>query len=272
MLEAAVHTTASFITLTYSDENLPEGGSLVPRDLQLFLKRLRKATPYRVRFFGVGEYGDQTQRPHYHLALFGIDGRTGVSEHWVPLGRSHPQSRERPACIVDSAWSLGHVHIGTLTLDSAQYIAKYTTKKMTKEDDERLCGRHPEFARMSLRPGIGALSAAQIADVLQCRHGWDDIQLRGDVPNVLKHGAKSLPLGAYMRRQIRRALEWEDINEPTEASVKQAQKMRALLETYLLPGEGILQLHKAKARYDAEQAQKAQQLKQRVKSLATGEL
>ena len=34
--EASLHSTNSFITLTYNDENLPEGGSLIPRQFTLF--------------------------------------------------------------------------------------------------------------------------------------------------------------------------------------------------------------------------------------------
>lgn len=65
MLEAAQYEDNCFITLTYDDEHLPLGMSLVPKDLQDFLKRFRsRIAPIKVRYYGVGEYGDQTQRPH----------------------------------------------------------------------------------------------------------------------------------------------------------------------------------------------------------------
>lgn len=70
MLEAAQYHDNSFVTLTYDEEKLPVDLSVTPRTLQLFMKRLRKVYPNRIRYFGVGEYGDQTMRPHYHLALF----------------------------------------------------------------------------------------------------------------------------------------------------------------------------------------------------------
>jgi len=42
ILESQAHSDAVFVTLTYSDDNLPDRGSLVKRDLQLFFKRLRR--------------------------------------------------------------------------------------------------------------------------------------------------------------------------------------------------------------------------------------
>jgi len=74
MHEASLHQDNCFITLTYDNEHLPKNASLVKRDFQLFMKRLRKAYPaVRIRFFHCGEYGEQYGRPHYHAILFGFD-------------------------------------------------------------------------------------------------------------------------------------------------------------------------------------------------------
>lgn len=70
-----------FVTLTYSDEELPVNSDGVPvvskRDCQLFLKRLRTTCDRRfgssdIRYFLISEYGPTTLRPHYHLALFNL--------------------------------------------------------------------------------------------------------------------------------------------------------------------------------------------------------
>lgn len=247
MLESLVHERASFVTLTYADENLPEGGTVIPRHLQLFMKRVRKHAGRGIRFFGVGEYGDLTQRPHYHLALFG-------------LGRSE-------ADVIGRSWNLGFSYVGDLTLDSAQYIAGYVTKKMTGKDDARLEGRHPEFARMSLRPGIGALAARDVASALQNRHGWDEIGRLGDVPNVLKHGRKSLPLGRYMRTKLRAEMNFEVLNEPEEAAIKRSAEMLDVYRTYLTDEEASSPFtwHLGKKRKDAEDDQKAHQMEKKLK-------
>ena len=69
MHESSLHSDNSFVTLTYDDDKLPFRGQLRYRDVQLFLKRLRKQGGFR--FFCTGEYGEVFSRPHYHLALFG---------------------------------------------------------------------------------------------------------------------------------------------------------------------------------------------------------
>ncbi len=43
MLELFCHDLSCFVTLTYDDEHISENHSLVKRDVQLFMKRLRKA-------------------------------------------------------------------------------------------------------------------------------------------------------------------------------------------------------------------------------------
>lgn len=71
---------------------------------------------------------------------------------------------------------------------------------MTNRDDPRLEGRNPEFAAMSLRPGIGANFVPEIASTLM-QFNLDTTQ--ADVPVSLRHGSRMLPLGRYMRRKIR---------------------------------------------------------------------
>jgi len=194
MLEAAHHTDNVFVTLTYDDDHLPEDGSLNPRDVQLFLKRLRVGiAPIKVRYFAVGEYGEQTGRPHYHMALFGYPGCLQGVSNWNKSGSCcDPCNRLR------QHWELGHTYSGVLTDDSAQYIAGYTVKKMTNPDDERLDGRHPEFARMSLKPAIGSDLLWDVASSLM---QYDLVQ--GDVPAGLREGARIWPLGRTLRRKLR---------------------------------------------------------------------
>lgn len=210
-LEALCHPESAFVTLTYDQEHLPHAGSLIPRDLQLWLKRLRKQVG-PVRFFGVGEYGDQTWRPHYHAAVFGI-------------GRGHSD-------LVRETWGQGHTLVGDLTLHSASYVAGYVTKKMTGKDDERLGGRHPEFARMSLRPGIGALSIQRLAAALDGPAGRADIQHTGDVPGVLRTGGKLMPLGRYLRSKLRGELGHEFKEEKQPRAFKDTMELQELYSAY----------------------------------------
>lgn len=202
LLEGNCHTDNCFITLTYDDENLPRledgRGILVPKDAQDFLKRLRKHyAPARFRFFCVGEYGDKSERPHYHMVLFNYPACTRVG------GSKFDKSGHCCATcdVILDKWGLGHVHIGTLTAQSAGYVARYTTKKMTAADDMRLKGRPPEFARMSLKPGIGADFMHEVAStILQYSLYENDEE---DVPNSLAHGKRQMPLGSYLKRKLR---------------------------------------------------------------------
>lgn len=209
MLEASQYEKNCFVTLTYDDDNLPIDGSLVPKHMQDWLKRLRgRVSPSTFRYFAVGEYGDSSERPHYHAALFGFPNCDyGVSRynkyrvnccHWCDLVRD--------------SWGLGHIMLGTLENSSAGYIAGYVTKKMTGKDDVRLKGRHPEFARMSLRPGIGHDACWEIANVLM-QHNLDVTEL--DVPSSLRHGKRELPLGRYLRVTLRNMI-GKDKNAPQE--------------------------------------------------------
>ena len=133
MLEAKSHNKNAFVTLTYSDENVPMNDHgeqiLLKYELQNFLKRLRKYYKSEsIRYFAVGEYGDQTSRPHYHLCLFGLgkEDEEIIKKAWTERGKE-----------------IGFVEVGDVEPESARYIAGYTIKKLTHKEDERLYGRPP---------------------------------------------------------------------------------------------------------------------------------
>jgi len=213
MLESLCHAENSFLTLTYADEHLPKNGGLVPSDAQKFIKRLRSSLEVfgeklgferqydesgnplpliPLRYYLVGEYGDNSFRPHYHASLFGIG----------------PQFAD----LVTQSWPFGHSMLAEFNLSTAQYVCGYVTKKMTRPDDPRLVRTDengstiylpPEFARMSRRPGIGATAMSRVGDTLFSDAGVASIQKTGDVPRTLQHGGRQLPLGRYLRSKLR---------------------------------------------------------------------
>nr|QJB20930.1 MAG: replication initiator protein [Microvirus sp.] len=151
--EASLHKDKCFLTLTYNPQSLPPDGSLNVRDMQLFLKRLRKHYPDRtIRFFQCGEYGDLLNRPHHHCLLFGLDFADKL------LLRGGKKNKLYESKTLTSLWGLGHCSIGDVTFDSACYVARYVLKKFTGDKaDEYYQGRKPEYTTMSRRPGIGKL-------------------------------------------------------------------------------------------------------------------
>lgn len=196
MLESKLHSESVFVTLTYDEKHVPADGNLEPDVLRDFLKRLRsRIEPRRLRYFVVGEYGDQTERPHYHAVLFGV----GLGDR----------------AQLQASWDRGFVHVGTLTEKSAGYVVSYTLKRMTRAGDPRLEGRVPEFARMSLKPGIGAVAMEEIANALRSK-----IALQGaeedagpvqrasavDVPSAFRSGGQSFPFGRYLKGKAREYL------------------------------------------------------------------
>lgn len=161
MYEARDHDSSSFVTLTFAPEHEPEDFSLDVRHWQLFAKRLRKRCgPFR--FFHAGEYGPSTLRPHYHACIFGLD----FSWDRVPLDQVEGHQLFESATLRE-LWPYGFHSVGSLTFDSAAYVAKYCTKKITGKLAERAYTRidrdtgecwsvRPEYATMSRRPGIGS--------------------------------------------------------------------------------------------------------------------
>lgn len=158
MHEAKRSSDNSFVTLTYDDDHLPANGSLVPRDHVLFMKRVRKwCSPKRVRFFNCGEYGSSTLRPHFHTLLFGVD----FSDR-VRLKRSSSGAYLYTSKLLDGLWSKGACFVGDVSFDSAGYVARYALKKVTgPKAAEHYCGRVPEYATMSRRPGLGLYHALE---------------------------------------------------------------------------------------------------------------
>lgn len=226
-MEAAKWKENSFVTLTYSEKHLPivtgssgQISSLRRTDLQNWLKRVRFAYAVKLRFFGVGEYGDVSGRPHYHIALFGYKGCVRGDSRFgkQPCGCASCE-------LLRATWKLGLVHQGRIERKSAQYLAGYTIKGMTRESDVRLDSREPEFARMSLRPGIGADAMVDVASTLKAiSYGGDD------VPSSLRHGSRELPLGRYLVRRLR-VLMGRDPGSPGYDD-EEMQRLRVLAQAY----------------------------------------
>lgn len=156
MHEKRLHRASCFLTLTFSDYNLPRlpSDSYLPTlDLSIyqnFLKKLRnRHAGTGLRFFGCGEYGSQTARPHYHMLLLNSDFMDRTT---IKTGTEYNLYESK---LLSSLWSLGHATIGNVDWHSAAYVARYCVKK-NQNGKTVTDGRLPEFVTMSRRPGLGA--------------------------------------------------------------------------------------------------------------------
>lgn len=202
MLERYDHEKTAFVTLTYNNFFLPNNFNLFPKDVTLFFKKLRERYGKKVRYYYCGEYGEQTGRPHYHIALFGIgEEDTGVIEKsWTIKG-----------------YPLGNVHVGDLSKDSIRYICGYIMKGANKYVDESkaknkpfaekvneiLGGRRPEFQRMSRNPGIGAKAIERIAS---------RVKGKGETFRKIKFEGKDIFIGKYLRSKSDKVLDYNDVD------------------------------------------------------------
>lgn len=207
--EATLHDENSFVTLTYRDEELPEHNSLNYAHLQKFWKRLRKEVG-PLRYYAVGEYGDHTNRPHYHACIFGhafVDNRV-VLRTKPTLLWTHP--------LLEEAWGHGNVSIGALTFESAQYTASYVTKKLNnkrryvridQETGELVPLVQPK-AFMSLKPAIGREWLSMYGDNVY------------DHDHVIINGRRQKPPKYYDR--------WLEAKAPTKhEQIKERRKKEA---------------------------------------------
>lgn len=113
------------MTLTYNDINLPlanEIPTLHKPDVQRFMKRLRnyvkKNYPENktIKYYLCGEYGGQTERPHYHAIIFNIPN-------------AHLQRPE----LIQTIWGLGNIRFDPCTPASISYVTGYIMKKSSED-------------------------------------------------------------------------------------------------------------------------------------------
>lgn len=200
MCEAQMHRrdglpNAWMGTLTYAPEHLPRtaefvGGELVKRDVQLFMKRFREECDQKlpvidpetgrqainrttgkpktwsgIRYFLCGEYADSeehTQRAHYHVIIFGYTFPDMVRIEDAKSGGVQFESAS-----LTRLWGMGRATLVPLTQESADYVARYTLKKLTGPMADAEYSRpnlltgeivqvQKPFLLMSTHPGIGA--------------------------------------------------------------------------------------------------------------------
>jgi hypothetical protein len=228
-LEARANKYVWFVTLTYSNDHLPENGTLVKEHYVKFIKKVRHEQSERrtnpetgrlkryyksIRYYGVGEYGAEvnTARPHYHFIFF--------TQHAIHLGKSKrvfdgkaKKWREiYPQNSFSKSWDYGFVDcVPLIGRDDSRkvlrYVAGYSLKKLFKERKD-YGKRLPEFATQSRKPGLGFINLDQIVSGLK-KHGIlpKFIQVPERVSedyklNMLRFDGKLWPLSRSFRDKL----------------------------------------------------------------------
>lgn len=220
--EARYYTDKHFLTLTYDEEKCPPG--IQHRDMQLLWKRVRKhfaiktkvpgkrpnrqktiITPRDLKHLTCGEYGDRTQRPHYHAAVLGL-----------PLNDLRKwDSENHTSETLTNLWGNGIVTVSELTFDRIKYVAGYVLKKAgyrkqiyITEDGEEL---EPPYRHMS--QGLGERWVTDYGN---------DLRL-----GYLQHDGAKYAIPRYYMDRI----------STNDRLIAQIQESRAKTETLLTPEE-----------------------------------
>ncbi len=171
------HFGNSWATLTYRDpsaanEEQFKAGHYIDRHYQLqpshvsdFIRSLRRANKdHKIRYFYCGEYGDENERPHYHICLF--NHSFDDQYLWKDDEGLYTYTSES----LQKHWPWGFTTVAELSLRNAAYTAGYALKKITGKkgfDHYLRCDEHgeaywllPEYIRMStgrkFPAGLGA--------------------------------------------------------------------------------------------------------------------
>lgn len=230
-----------FITLTYSEDYVPVTDTgyrtLSKRDLQLFMKRFRinlertKKGKYPIRFYACGEYGSRgTQRPHYHIIVFGasdmdIDVIRAVHDAWSePAKPGHKGETPsfgsymiEPLTAKTVAYTAGyvmkklihprkHFHIITSSVDVGakrySFQKRVVDRKKSQVDDN---GVQQEFRLMSRMPGLGSGFIFDLLALFRSNAAFRTYLLSSTSLSFRAFG-RTLFLDRFMKTKLREAL------------------------------------------------------------------
>lgn len=191
--EDKIAISSHFITLTYDNIHVPRTSSgfntLSKRDVQLFLKRLRKRCSKRglsLRYYLCGEYGSKNFRPHYHAIIFNAT-EMEIESSWC----------DRDGFVI------GSVFFGKTQSASIGYCLKYMRKSgrcpFFKGDD-----RISEFQLFSQSLGSNYITEATIQYHLSEVIGRCFVRLPGGVCVKMPKSFKSKIFSYEKRLEIMR--------------------------------------------------------------------
>jgi len=182
-----------FITLTYNNESLPRCGSVIKKDMQRFVKRVRKNTGSEIKYYCCGEYGEKFQRPHYHAIVLVYDDKLN-NEQW------HKQFKDD--------WPYGYVYVGGVTDASINYVCGYIDKKIMSYNGVVLGNRKSPFKIQS--NGFGEKYCIKNAESLKNELS---IQIRDKKIGLPRYYKKKLQINPKDVQDISKSLEFKKLKK-----------------------------------------------------------
>ena len=156
MNELSEHEKSMFLTLSYAPKHLPEGNTLVREHIQKFIRALRdhaRKKDQKIRFIYCGEYGKERGRAHYHAVIFGYEFEDLEFHKYSKKNEQFPLYTSEKLL---KLWPYGIHEIGSVTMQSIAYLAKYTTKKEYGPSAKvAYRDKVPPFVQGSTKPAIG---------------------------------------------------------------------------------------------------------------------
>lgn len=164
------------------------------KDIQLFLKRLRKdIQPFKVRYFVVSEYGPQTCRPHYHMILFDFPRKLDINKH------------------IEKTWLHGFYQCSELNEARIRYTVKYTMNSLVNPEE-----LPKPFLLCSKGLGVSYLDSRNIAYHEKSMRSTVDL---GDV---------HIRLPRYLKEKIFTEEELRELSEEEQRRKKRVYRMEQI--------------------------------------------
>ena len=217
------------ITLTYKPQVGVNAVTLVYKDIQDFLKRIRKH--YKCRYIVTGEYGSAKGRAHWHVILFfkddypEVDQNKRVQWKYWPHGFSYFQEPD---------WK------------GFQYCLKYVLKD---QDEQR---QHDSHLAMSKKPPLGSEYFEYLADehVKQALSPQTYFYKFGDVRDSKNRDKRFMITGTTRKNFMERFLQkWEDIYDDPPVSEIVDEYIDSVTEIEYTDDELMQRLHHKPVRY-----------------------
>ena len=200
MLEGTAHDHIQFVTLTYSEQHLPESDLQLKRDFQNFRKKLTRVDGHAPRYYACMEYGTLYGRAHWHVILFGR--RSSFETRLTPEGKKY-----RVDPVIEDTWKKGLTYSkdclpGQQAANISRYVVNYLLKNTWTENDKEEEGISPEFSLKSRRPYIGKPAVKWLSELIGTRRGLLRCMHLGTIPDKVHLAGKVWKIPLRIRKEV----------------------------------------------------------------------